>query len=267
VNNSIDSSRHVWPKVVASLPFAHSVLGLKGGACTPPFLLAGEGALSHQATTWVLERSEAEGRNLVVLFVIANHCNPDGTGAFPSINRIAGQSRICEKTARVAIQELEASGELLVSRTKGQLPNQEWQSRNSYAIPGVIRDGFYRERSPKPAVTGTAGSEKPAVNLGIPSGKPSGNDLPPIYPKEQILEQQPNDAEIASVRPMFPKPEKRKPKTKTWARPERQVAAPAPRAESWDEIRKREDEEYGRLIDRVAAKYAKGVGGAVRQKT
>lgn len=140
--------------------------------------------MSHQATTWVLERSEQEGRNFVVLFVIANHCSPDGTGAFPSIDRIAGQARICEKTARTSIQELEDSGELVVARTKGKLPNQEWKSRNTYTIPGVINDGFYRDRVPKPAVSGTAGNQKPAVKPAVKTDIPSGNDLPPNNPKE-----------------------------------------------------------------------------------
>lgn len=144
--------------------------------------------MSHQATTWVLERSEQEGRDFIVLFVIANHCHPDGTGAYPSMERIAAQARISERGARYAVEALEKSGELVVKREKGATPNLEWRSRNVYSIPGVIRDGFYRDRLPKPEAPVAAGNldpaAKPAAKNDPPSGKASGNELPVNYPKE-----------------------------------------------------------------------------------
>jgi hypothetical protein len=141
--------------------------------------------MSHQATTWVLEKSECEGIDFIVLFVIANHCHPDGSGAFPSVKTIAAQSRCSERGARYAIERLEQLGELIVKRTKGAVANQKWHSRNDYTIPGVVRDGFCTERSPRPEATVAPGNSKPAAKPEAKTAIPSGNQLPLNNPLEQ----------------------------------------------------------------------------------
>jgi hypothetical protein len=226
--------------------------------------------MSHQATTWVLERSEQEGIEFIVLFVIANHCHPDGTGAFPSILTIAGQARVCERRARYAVAALEKCAELQVQRQKGGMPNEEWKSRNYYTIPGVVRDGFYTERKPKPAAPYASGIDIPS---GTASGIPSGTAMPPNNPLELTTEQEEHSATFTECPKCGnPEPEghkcpghlSQKQKEKKWGtgRPKPRPSskpypsrntAPAPRAPmvSFDEMRRKEDEEYEQRLRRI----------------
>lgn len=166
--------------------------------------------LSHQATTWVLERSEQEGIEFIVLFVIANHCHPDGSGAYPSIPTIASQARVCERRARYAVKHLEESGELLVHRSLGGVANQEWKSRNDYILPGVIRDGFYTERRPKTDNSQRHDMPMETIPSGTASGIPSGTAVPPNNPLNLEPEQSNNSPEWIAYQERLRKEQERK---------------------------------------------------------
>ena len=101
--------------------------------------------MSHQASSWVAECSQHGGSELLVFLIIANHCHSDGTGAWPSFQTIASESRMSVRGVRYIIEKLEKSGELVVKRTKWR-NGQDWEGRNEYSIPGVVRDGFHRRR-------------------------------------------------------------------------------------------------------------------------
>lgn len=88
--------------------------------------------MSHVVEEWVWHECQVEdSRPRFVLLAIARHCaNDDGTGAYPSLNRIAHMVRANRKTVMSAIERLEAAGELLVWR-----PDVPGKARhNHYAV-------------------------------------------------------------------------------------------------------------------------------------
>lgn len=74
--------------------------------------------MSQVVEDWVWHECPIEeSRPRFVLLAIARHCaNDDGTGSYPSINRLARMVRADRKTVMSSIAELEAAGELLVWR-------------------------------------------------------------------------------------------------------------------------------------------------------
>lgn len=119
----------------------------------------------------------------MVLFVIANHCHPDGTGAFPSTTTIGAEARACRKTAERSIARLELLGELIVTRKKGSSPDPEERSRNEYVIPGVQRDGFFRLRKPRDCES--PGNPEPRDIPRDKSEVSRGHECPTNNPLEQ----------------------------------------------------------------------------------
>jgi len=67
--------------------------------------------LSIQAISWVLEESEAEGLDRLVMIVLANYANEDWL-AWPSQRTIQREARIAKNTVRAAVGRLVESGEL-----------------------------------------------------------------------------------------------------------------------------------------------------------
>ena len=78
-----------------------------------------EDGLSVQAISWVVEHSQTKANPFIVLLMIANHAHSDGTGAWPSIETLARESRLSERTVQRAIRRLEKTGELEVERSDG----------------------------------------------------------------------------------------------------------------------------------------------------
>lgn len=85
--------------------------------------------LSVQAISWVLEFSESRLGPRHVLLSIANHAKSDGTGAWPSVDTIAHESRLSEREVRYALRELEKSGELQTETGEGP------RGCNLYSLP------------------------------------------------------------------------------------------------------------------------------------
>ena len=68
--------------------------------------------MSVQALSWVFEHSESRLGARHVLLSIANHAKSDGSGAWPSVQTIARESRLSEREVQYAFKELEVLGEL-----------------------------------------------------------------------------------------------------------------------------------------------------------
>jgi hypothetical protein len=79
--------------------------------------------MSVQALAWAIEKSVHKGSNLLVLLMIANHCDSAGNNAFPSIPTLAAESRLSERGVRYVLEKLEAppSSELRIERDAGPM--------------------------------------------------------------------------------------------------------------------------------------------------
>ena len=70
--------------------------------------------MSIQAVSWILDYSESEGLDRLVLISIANHYNNDERESRPSIRLIAREAHISTNTVMAAIRRLSEIGELEV---------------------------------------------------------------------------------------------------------------------------------------------------------
>lgn len=75
--------------------------------------------MSVQAIVWVLECSESTLGDRLVLYSIANHCNPDGLDSYPCVSTIAKEARLSERQVQRCIQNLEVLGEIEIYRGGG----------------------------------------------------------------------------------------------------------------------------------------------------
>lgn len=67
--------------------------------------------MTVQALAWAIEQApDVPQHNLSVLIALANHAHEDGTDAWPSIERIAWESRKSERQVQRALAELEELG-------------------------------------------------------------------------------------------------------------------------------------------------------------
>src|ERR1039458_6659087 len=75
--------------------------------------------MSVQALSWVFDFSESTLAARHVLLSIANHAKANGTGAWPSVKRIAKEARVHERTVQRCLDELIELDELKVQWEKG----------------------------------------------------------------------------------------------------------------------------------------------------
>lgn len=66
--------------------------------------------MSANVFQWVLQKSPAQLVNRLVLLVLADHANGDGTGAWPSTETIAKEARCSIRSAQYALNALEQAG-------------------------------------------------------------------------------------------------------------------------------------------------------------
>ncbi len=135
--------------------------------------------MSVQALSWVLEHSKAQLGTRLVLLSIANHARQDGTGAWPSIETIARESRMSERAVRYAVRELEQSGELYTDIGNGP------HGTNMYSLP--MMDGAN-------IAPGKLGGGQNTTKNGSEGGKirqGGGQLLPPIRPLTVSKENRP----------------------------------------------------------------------------
>ncbi len=85
--------------------------------------------MSVQAISWVIEKSKQRGSKFVVLLMIANHAHSDGTGSYPSYDRLARESRLSPRRVMSIVEDLESSGELKIEKGAGP------HGTNIYSLP------------------------------------------------------------------------------------------------------------------------------------
>lgn len=75
--------------------------------------------MSIKCQTRVWESSRAKGSALLLLLAIAEHAHDDGSGAWPSQDRLAKRTRMSVRQVRRLMEVLEQSGELAITRRPG----------------------------------------------------------------------------------------------------------------------------------------------------
>jgi hypothetical protein len=68
--------------------------------------------MSFEAIRSVLEHSSTKGAARMVLFALAYHAHPDGTGAWPSVQKLQAETALCRRSVQEALRKLEGLGEI-----------------------------------------------------------------------------------------------------------------------------------------------------------
>jgi helix-turn-helix protein len=153
----------------------------------------------------VLERSRAEGTDLLVLLAIAKHAYPNGTGAHPGEATIARLAKKSDRTVRRSIDRLVELGELVVNYKAG--PGGR---TNTYTI--VLPDpdiAMSTSDFPDPDIA-VSGSDFPNVDIAVsrstrtssaPTRTPSVADPDIAVSAKQLEQSLEQPGEQSSVRP------------------------------------------------------------------
>lgn len=88
--------------------------------------------MSIQAMAWVLEQSESQGNDRLVLLAIANHCDAQFWNAWPSIDQIAREAGVHRATVFRCLKTLVDLGELRITHSGGGRALS-----NHYHLPGI----------------------------------------------------------------------------------------------------------------------------------
>lgn len=93
--------------------------------------------MTIQSIVWVLEHSESTGADRCVLIALANRFDRDEPWrCWPSVERIAREANVSERTVQRCLGNLEAMGELIVYRNEGGPTNVRKDRRpNLYVLP------------------------------------------------------------------------------------------------------------------------------------
>ncbi len=128
--------------------------------------------------TDVLQRSETGGTTRLVLLVLANYYGEDG--AWPSIDRLAHDTRMSRRAVQDCLRRAEARGELHIQ------PNAGKHGTNLYGLhlrAGGCRictgAGVRRESAPEPKELDLPRSTQ-AISVGTPTQGGSGGELSPF---------------------------------------------------------------------------------------
>lgn len=84
------------------------------------------GRIIDDPTRWPVSAGK-----LLVLLMVANHANADGAGAWPSLDRLANETRLSKRQVIRLLGELESEGYLTIDRGGGR------QRTNRYALSGI----------------------------------------------------------------------------------------------------------------------------------
>lgn len=131
--------------------------------------------MSIKVMTQIWEESLEKGSALLLLLAIADHAHDDGTGAYPSIQKLAEKSRMTTRNVQLLLRRLEADGELAI------FPNEGPHGVNLYEIP------FRGENFSGVKADVLAGEIQGNILAKRISPKPSRNHQR-IIPKEELLD-------------------------------------------------------------------------------
>lgn len=84
--------------------------------------------MSVQAMSWVIENSKTRGNAYIVLLMVANRADEDGSSAWPSVRWLAKRSRLSERTVQRSLKKLEKAGALAIEKNAGP------KGTNSYHV-------------------------------------------------------------------------------------------------------------------------------------
>jgi hypothetical protein len=76
--------------------------------------------MAINVSEWVWEFSRSTGTTKLVLLAIADHADPTGDNAFPSVARLCARTGLSERTIHAATRELVRLGELEIDRHGGR---------------------------------------------------------------------------------------------------------------------------------------------------
>jgi len=96
--------------------------------------------MSDEAVAWVMNHSRAKGAVLLSFLFMANDCNCQGLSIYSSYDHVAARTGQHPRTVRRHFRLLVREGELVRTSVGSGATASVW------TIPGVVRDGFYRER-------------------------------------------------------------------------------------------------------------------------
>lgn len=117
--------------------------------------------MSVYPTAWVLRYSEERLGNRLVLLVLADKANDDGTGAWPSVDTISRESRLSRRAVQECLRSLESSG-AIVERGK---------SRAGTHVYDVVMGGA--ESAPGGAESDVEGAQETARGGAVAAPEPS----------------------------------------------------------------------------------------------
>ncbi len=127
--------------------------------------------MSVHVISWVLEHSDARLADRLVLLVLSDHAEKDGTRSYPSIETIAHEARVSRRKAQQALRSLEADGRIVKtgSSDSGTSEYAVVTGGEKFAPPGA-NSTAERGRTLRPK-----GGEKfaPKPSLREPSIEPS----------------------------------------------------------------------------------------------
>jgi hypothetical protein len=148
--------------------------------------------VSVHVTSWVLRHSKATLGDRLVLLVLADHANDDGTSAWPALATIAHQSRLSERQARRSLRSLEAAGEIHETgkSRKGthvyELPLYQTWADNMSSLENEAA-GDIRDTSGGTSATAAVHDLSPDPSLEQPSIEPPEDQLPRAAAREDLL--------------------------------------------------------------------------------
>ena len=75
--------------------------------------------MSVHVISWVLHHSKARLGDRLVLLVLADKANDDGTGAWPSVRTIAREARMSVRAVQYSLRRLERAGAIVSTGSSG----------------------------------------------------------------------------------------------------------------------------------------------------
>ena len=83
--------------------------------------------MANRVTGWVWHNSHEKGNARLVLLALADCAHPDGDGAWPSIETLAGMTLLSERAIRYLLRDLERRGSVQVRIAAGPNRTNVWR--------------------------------------------------------------------------------------------------------------------------------------------
>lgn len=139
--------------------------------------------------SWVFDHAQVSHRaDLLVLLVLADHAREDGTGAYPSVDRVAAKARLNRRAAFDALRRLKDDG-AIVAEGRGPKGTVSYSIVMQPTAP-VQAAAPVQPAAQRGAVSRTQGVQAAAPepsepSLTRPPNPPRGADPAPVRPSGQ----------------------------------------------------------------------------------